>query len=208
LALICNDPSIACFEIVVHGVYLCDCLAAQDDDVMALDGAENDYNQLFNMVNHINSVRVPPRSFRRIILVYLPSRTHDANTSDRKTAVKGMQVELISPLCCPCASSPYSGAFQASRNCLIGARFALSAFVPRVPRVSACACEFLTWMYHVHVPTCWSFDADIGACLLHDARHTHTHTHTHTDIHMHTCIRCSYTCSHQSWIWRDPLHDP
>jgi hypothetical protein len=59
---------------------------------MALDGADNDYNQLFNMVNLINVVRVPPRSFRRIILVYLPSRTLEANQSERKAAVKVVQV--------------------------------------------------------------------------------------------------------------------
>ena len=59
---------------------------------MALDGAENDHNQLFNMVNHIHDVRVPPLSFRRIILVYLPSRSHDGNHLDRKAAVKVMQV--------------------------------------------------------------------------------------------------------------------
>jgi hypothetical protein len=64
----------------------------QDDDSMALDGADNDYNQLFNMVNLVNVVRIPPRSFKRIILVYLPSRNHDANQSERKAAVKIVQV--------------------------------------------------------------------------------------------------------------------
>eukprot|EP00281_Chroomonas_sp_CCMP1168_P007912 CAMPEP_0206258294 /NCGR_PEP_ID=MMETSP0047_2-20121206/25838_1 /ASSEMBLY_ACC=CAM_ASM_000192 /TAXON_ID=195065 /ORGANISM="Chroomonas mesostigmatica_cf, Strain CCMP1168" /LENGTH=142 /DNA_ID=CAMNT_0053685019 /DNA_START=15 /DNA_END=440 /DNA_ORIENTATION=- len=66
----------------------------KDDDAIGQEGAENDYNQLFNQINHVDSVRLSPRAVQRVILVYLPSRTSAGPVeADRKAAVKVLQGE-------------------------------------------------------------------------------------------------------------------
>lgn len=44
-----------------------------DDEMQGGEGAENDFNQLFNMVDYVDHVVVPAQGTARVVLVFLPS---------------------------------------------------------------------------------------------------------------------------------------
>ncbi len=92
------------------------------------EGAENDFNELFNHVNHVDRVAVPARGTARLILVYLPSTGAQSAQApphaDRKAVAKVLQ-----------------GEGRSSSFVLVRATLLLRAAPPgqRPPEATACA---------------------------------------------------------------------